>query len=169
MIIKENLKDLLKSLKFAESKGVYSKSFKDIDATLKVDFENKKLIYPDKEKGFIINGRQICNFEPNENFVVFECVHRLFEKGYKPEHIELEEKWQVGHGASGGRADISVKDNFGKSLFIIECKTEVKEHNDELLRTKTNSDGVSSLCSLLILFHTRAQRMQRQIIIPTRN
>jgi hypothetical protein len=34
--------------------------------------------------------------------------NRLFEKGYKPEHIELEPKW-IGHGASGGGADILVK------------------------------------------------------------
>lgn len=130
MINKANLKDVLKSLGFvAESKDVYSKSFKDIDATLKVDFKNEKLIYPD-EKGFIINERQTCNFKLNENFVVFECVNRLFEKGYKPEHIELEPRWKVGHGPSGGRADILVKDNSGKSLFIIECKTEGKEHND---------------------------------------
>jgi len=26
--------------------------------------------------------------------------------GYNPNHIELEPKWKVGHGASGGRADI---------------------------------------------------------------
>jgi len=55
--------------------------------------------------------------------VVFECVCRLLEKGYKPQHIELEPRWQVGHGASGGRADILIRDNDGKPLLIIECKT----------------------------------------------
>ena len=58
-------------------------------------------------------------------------MHRLFTKGYKPEHIELEPKWKVGHGASGGRADILVKDNSGKSLLIIECKTEGNEFKKE--------------------------------------
>jgi len=129
MINKDNLKDLMKSLGFAESKAVYSKSFKEIDAILKVDFKKEELIYPE-DMGFTVNERQTCNFKSNENFVVFECVHRLFEKGYKPEHIELEPKWKVGHGASGGRADILVKDNSGKSLLIIECKTEGKEHKD---------------------------------------
>ena len=61
--------------------------------------------------------------------MVFECVHRLLQKGYKPEHIELEPKWKVGHGASGGRADILVKDNTGKPLLIVECKTEGSEFN----------------------------------------
>ena len=118
MLNKNNLIGLLESLGFTESKKVYSKSFKDVDAILKVDFEKEKLIYPE-DKGFIVNERQTCNFTSNENFVVFECVHRLFEKGYKPNHIELEPKWKLGHGASGGRADILVKDNYGKSLLII--------------------------------------------------
>jgi type I restriction enzyme M protein len=65
----------------------------------------------------------LCTFKANENFVVFECVSRLLEKGYKPQHIELEPRWQVGHGASGGRADILIRDNDRKSLLIIECKT----------------------------------------------
>jgi len=128
MITKNNLKDLLEFLGFEESKGVYSKSFKEIDATLKVDFIKEELIYPE-DKGLTVNERQTCNFSSNENFVVLECVHRLLEKGYKPEHIELEPKWKVGHGASGGRADILIKDNTEKSLLIIECKTAGKEHD----------------------------------------
>ena len=126
MINKDNFKELLECLGFTETKGIYSKSFKEIDATLKVDFNQKKLIYPE-DKGFTVNRSDICNFKPNENLVVFECVHRLFEKGYKPEHIELEPTWKVGHGASGGRADILVKDNNKKPLLIIECKTYGKE------------------------------------------
>lgn len=85
-----------------------------------------------------MHGEFTCNFSSNENFVVFECVNRLFEKGYKPEHLELEPKWKVGHGASGGRADILVKDNSGKALLIIECKTAgiefTKEWNNTLQR-----------------------------------
>lgn len=143
MLNKNNLADLLKSLEFVESKGVYSKTFKDIDATLKVDFKKEELIYPE-DKGFTVNERQTCNFTSNENFVVFECVHRLFENGYKPNHIELEPKWKIGHGASGGRADILVKDNSGKSLLIIECKTEGKEHNDAWKKTLQNGGQLLS-------------------------
>jgi hypothetical protein len=49
---------------------------------------------------------------------------------YKPEHIELESKWKLDHGASGGRADIFVKNQEGKPLLIIECKTFGKEFNN---------------------------------------
>lgn len=130
MINKENLKDLLKTLNFEEKGKVFSKHFPDTDAYLKVDFAKSLLVYP-TDKGFVVNGEFTCNFTSDENFVVFECVHRLFTKGYKPEHIELEPKWKVGHGASGGRADILVKDNSGKSLLIIECKTERTEFKKE--------------------------------------
>lgn len=78
-----------------------------------------------------MNERQICNFRAPENFVVFECVYRLLSKGYRPEHIELEPKWKVGHGASGGRADILIKDNSGKAFLIIECKTFGAEFKSE--------------------------------------
>jgi type I restriction enzyme M protein len=80
---------------------VFYKDFPAVDAYLRVDFDNQKLIYPE-DKGLKINERQTCNFHANKNFVVFECVYRLLEKGYKPQHIELEPRWQVGHGASGG-------------------------------------------------------------------
>lgn len=129
MITKENLKSLLLQLGFTQTGSVFSKDFPKVDASLRVDFDKQELIYPE-DKGLKINERQTCNFKANENFVVFECVCRLLEKGYKPGHIELEPRWQVGHGASGGRADILIRDNDGKALFIIECKTWGKEFDD---------------------------------------
>lgn len=141
MITKENLRELLLNIGFTVHNNIYHKSFKD--AILKVDFEEGKLIYPE-DKGLKINERQTCNFKSNENFVVFECVHRLLEKEYKPEHIELEPKWKLGHGASGGRADILVKDNSGKSLLIIECKTEGREHHDAWKRMLQNGGQLFS-------------------------
>jgi hypothetical protein len=75
---------------------------------LKVDTKDERITYPD---GLTVNGDFTCNFSGSENFVVLECVHRLLDKGYKPEHIELEPKWKLGHGASGGRADILITDN----------------------------------------------------------
>jgi len=133
MIDKSNLKDVLKFLDFEESNDIFTHRYEN-NAYLKVDFNTKKLIYPE-DKGLTINERQICNFSQNENFVVFECVHRLLTQGYKPEHIELEPKWQVGHGASGGRADILIKDNQGDTLLIIECKTAGSEFNKAWNRT----------------------------------
>ena len=137
MITVENFKDVLIKLGFEEKNNIYSKYFVTFESSLKIDFDKQEIIYPE-DKGLTINERQTCNFNSNENFVVFECVYRLIDKGYKPEHIELEPKWKVGHGASGGRADILVKDNSGKALLIIECKTEgiefKKEWNNTLLR-----------------------------------
>ncbi len=126
MITQDNFKSLLLSLGFEQNRNVLSKHFSHTEGMLKVDFNKKELIYPE-DHGLIINERQTCNFSQNENFVVFECVHRLLAKGYKPEHIELEPKWKVGHGASGGRADILVKYQQGKPMLIIECKTAGKE------------------------------------------
>ncbi|MCB1659085.1 MAG: restriction endonuclease subunit M, partial [Pseudomonadales bacterium] len=126
MIQNDNFRAMLLSLGFSEQKQVLSKFFPQFDGELKVDFVQEKLIYPE-DKGLTINERQTCNFSSAENAVVFECVYQLLNKGYKPEHIELEPKWKVGHGASGGRADILVKDQQNTPLLIIECKTFGKE------------------------------------------
>lgn len=108
MITKDNLKTLLLALDFEQNGDQYSKKYASSEAYLKVDFDKNLLIYPE-EQGLKIHERQTCNFSANENFVVFECVYRLLEKGYKSEHIELEPKWKLGHGASGGHADILIE------------------------------------------------------------
>ncbi|MDD3603482.1 MAG: restriction endonuclease subunit S [Sulfurovum sp.] len=136
MITKDNFRTVLGKLDFSQNKEIYTKKFDDFDCELKVDFKNELLIYPEN-KGFTVKERQTCNFKANENFVVFECVHRLLNQGYNPKHIELEPKWHVGHGASGGRADILVKDNEGKSLLIIECKTAGNEFTKAWNTTQT--------------------------------
>ncbi len=77
MINKDNLKDLLKYLGFTESKEIYSKSFKDIDASLKVDFEKEELIYPE-DKALIVNERQTCNFKANEDIPAYHIGKQKF-------------------------------------------------------------------------------------------
>lgn len=131
----KNFEALLSTLSFTLKDKNYSKIFEN-GAVLTADFENEKLIYPD---GLTVHEQQTCNFKQDENFVVFECVHRLLEKGYSPQSIELEPKWKLGHGASGGRADILVKDRVNNSLLIIECKTAGKEF--EKAWEKTCLDG----------------------------
>lgn len=130
MITKDNFQKVLEILGFEENNDVYSKTFPQKEGcTIGVDFKNKQLFYPE-ELGFKINDRTTCNFEHPENFVVFECVHRLLEKGYRPEHIELEKRWNLGHDAKGGKADICVYDENGRDmLLIIECKTAGTEHS----------------------------------------
>lgn len=137
MITKDTLPQMLKMSGFASRKGIFSKTFGA--ATLEVDTAKETIGYP-KAEGLIVNEQQTCNFSANENFVVLECVHRLLEKGYKPEHIELEPKWKLGHGASGGRADILIKDNTGKPLLIIECKTPGREFDKAWRNTLQDGD-----------------------------
>ncbi len=120
MITKENFKEVLECLDFTQKDNIFTKYYKEFDCELKADLKNKKLIYPKELK---VHDKTTSNFSSPENFVVFECVYRLLNQGYNPKHIELEPKWQVGHGASGGKADILIRDNRGKSLLIIECKT----------------------------------------------
>ena len=132
MIDKDNFKQLLKKIGFTEEhKNVFTKSFGSLaECVMTVDWNKGELIYPTAVK---INDKTTCNFEKPENFVVFECVHRLLEKGYRSEHIELEKRWNLGHDAKGGKADVCVYDENGKNmLLIIECKTAGKEYDKAL-------------------------------------
>ena len=141
MITKSNFKDLLKTLGFREEGNTFQKSISETD--LKVDFSKQSIIYPE-DRGLIVNRRDTCNFSQPENFVVFECVHRLLEKGYKPEHLELEPTWRVGRGASGGRADILVRDQENNPLLIIECKTAGPEFEKAWEETRNNGGQLFS-------------------------
>ncbi len=85
-----------------------------------------------------------CNFSDNENFVVLECVTRLMDKGYRPEDIELEKVWTLGHDAKGGRADICVYGQDRKTLFIVECKTFGKEYGKEYNNTVNDGGQIFS-------------------------
>ena len=82
--------------------------------------------------------------------MVFECVHRLLAKGYKPEHLELEPRWRVGHGASGGRADILVKNQENKALLIIECKTPGDEFEKAWQKTQQDGDQLFSYAQQIV-------------------
>ena len=141
MITKNNFKDVLKTLGFTAEGNIFQKSIGE--AELKVDFDQEKMIYPE-DKGLKVNRQDTCNFSHPENFVVFECVHRLLAKDYKPEHLELEPTWQVGRGASGGRADILVKDQEDKPLLIIECKTPGDEFERAWRKTQQDGDQLFS-------------------------
>lgn len=141
MITKTNFKNLLKILGFTEEENIFQKSIGEAD--LKVDFDKKEIIYPE-DKGLKVTGRNTCNFSQDENFVVFECVHRLLEKGYKPEHLELEPRWKLGRGVSGGRADILVRDQENNPLLIIECKTAGGEFERAWKKTLQDGDQLLS-------------------------
>jgi len=132
---------LLLSIGFVKQGEKFVKEFSSLGVKMAADFAENKLIYPETIKG----GDRNTNFykdngqENKENFVVFECVNRLLEKGYRPEDIELEKVWSLGHNAKSGRADICVTDKDGSMLFIIECKTYGKEWDKAF--ADTNNDG----------------------------
>lgn len=158
MITKINLKDMLLSIGFNNDKDdIFEKEYKDISCSIIVDFNNQKIKYPE-EKGFKVNIATTCNFSESENFVVLECVNRLFEKGYRPEHIELERTWTLGHEQKSGRADICVTDSNGRMLFIIECKTFGSEYQKEMKNILTDGGQLISYwqqegsCKWLVLY-----------------
>ena len=131
MITTDSLPQLLDQLGFCKGSSTRTLNI-DSGDNVTVDFNEKRIDYPQRIK---VHAGQIRNFESNENFVVLECVVRLLRKGYKPEHIELEPRWQVGHGGSGGRADILVLDQSAKPLLLIECKTAGSEFKKEWRNT----------------------------------
>ena len=104
---------------------------------MKVDFEAEKLVYP---QGLITESDTTSNFSQNENFVVFECVHRLLQTGYKAEDLVLEKTWKLGHSGKSGRADITIYK--GEDIYcIIECKTMGKEFDNAKKDLFNNSEG----------------------------
>lgn len=144
MITKENFQKVLENLGFSNENNIYTKHFETAGCDLKADFANQKLIYP-TEKGFEVNDGTTSNFSHPENFVVFECVARLLQKGYRPEHIELEPRWSLGHGGKSGKADICVKNKNGSPyLCIIECKTFGAEYKKELSNMKADGGQLFS-------------------------
>ena len=121
MITKANLKTVLDVLGFRkQNESKYIKHYGSLDRLITVDFAKEIIAWPD---GLISKDDTTSNFSSPENFVVLECVDRLLSKGYRPEHIVLEEKWQLGHDQKGGKADICVYDGNRSLLLIIECKT----------------------------------------------
>ena len=129
MITKDNIKKLLSALRFEQENDIFTKSYEGVERPLKVDVRKEFFYY--KEIGITVGRETTSNFAEPENFVVFECIDRLLSMGYKPEHIELEPAWKLGHTQKGGYADIWVRTYSGlsgemvadkESLLIIECK-----------------------------------------------
>lgn len=135
MITAENLEKTLQAMHFEKTGDVYTKLYPLFPCTMQVDFSSKRLIYPESIRGRERND----GFDKAENFVVFECVDRLLEKGYRPEHIELEKEWHLGHDPKSGRADICISSPDGTMLVIIKCKRYGK--NFEKGFDETVTDG----------------------------
>ncbi|MDA0054965.1 type I restriction enzyme HsdR N-terminal domain-containing protein [Brachyspira hyodysenteriae] len=126
----EYIKKLLLVLGYKETNfGIYSKKYKN-NYTISINFDKEKIFYIDNnfDKNIKLGDETTSNFENSENFVVLECVDRLLEKGYSPDSITLEKKWEMGRKRE--KLDILVsKDNV--SYLMIECKTWGTEFNKE--------------------------------------
>lgn len=130
-------KNLIVSLGFTakeNTNGLLHKKYAD-NYAIEVDFINEKINYGDLIR---CDSKTTQNFSQKENWVVLECVDRLLEKGYKPNHITLEKVFPSGHGTSG-RLDILVYRDDGTAYMMIECKTWGSEFDKEL--KNLNKDG----------------------------
>jgi type I restriction enzyme M protein len=138
MALHSEIKNLIILLGFSLEEGatgVWIKNFPIHNYRLNVDFVHEEINYGDK---IILGDRTTCNFNNAENFVVLECVNRLLEKGYPPEHITLEKDYPLGHNLKG-KLDILVTDKDNKAYLMIECKTWGGEYDKAV--KKTLKDG----------------------------
>jgi len=157
----DKIKRFLQLMGFQKiSKDVYRKVYEKHDSyVIEVNLKTKEINYNGievegervKPQGKILIGEKTTsNLSQPENLVVLECVNRLLEKGYKPEHIHLEKKWTLGRTAKGGRADIVVYDRktddegYLVPLMIFECKTWGTEFEKEKKRLKENGGQLFS-------------------------
>lgn len=118
--------------------GVYSKSYNGYEIKINYNADSHEKSEIDYGKKILCNRKTTCNFHQEETFVVLECVNRLLEKGYKPENIELEKSWGMGH--TEGYLDILVKDEQNNSFAMIECKTWGKEYDKYVKETFTHKN-----------------------------
>jgi type I restriction enzyme M protein len=135
--------------------GIFYKKYANAnDYVMEVDFTQGKINYGEL---IICESKTTQNFSQGENWVVFECVNRLLDKGYKPKNIILEKTWPSGHGTSG-RLDICVTDDDGSEYLLIECKTFGREFDKELARMKKDGGQLftyfkfSNKANLLMLY-----------------
>lgn len=168
MITLDNLRDALRALCYEPSGDgtVYQKSWEETSAQITVDFSKKRIGYP-KDLGFKVNKDTTCNFSDNENFVVLACVTMLLDKGYRPESLELEREWALGHEQKSGRADICINDERATHSQSSNARPwnrvqkRIQEHavrrraTPLLLATRARDSLVGTLC---MRFHQQRNR-----------
>lgn len=122
-----NIKSLLSAIGFTPVTGsleVYNRDFIFglNNFSIEVDIANQQIRYPSEIR---LGRNTTINFSDAENFVVLECVSRLMEIGYAPDHLYLEAP-----AARGGEyLDILIFDEESSNAStsgqyaIIECKT----------------------------------------------
>ena len=120
MITQDNIKKFLSVLGFStEDSKIYSKTYEQAGITLSVNIPNEHFHYT--EAGITVGRETTSNFSEPENFVVFECIDRLLTIGYKPEHIELEPAWKLGHTSSNSGEHGVVMESSGINMLMGNC------------------------------------------------
>ena len=120
MITQDNIKKLLSVLGFStEDSKIYSKTYEQAGITLSVNIPNEHFHYT--EAGITVGRETTSNFSEPENLVVFECIDRLLTIGYKPEHIELEPAWKLGHTSSNSGEHGVVMESSGINMLMGNC------------------------------------------------
>ena len=103
-----------------------------IKAVETYDFENKKVQYSNKIKGW-----KIDKFRGDEEVVrAFILAKLVNELGYKPEKIELEKQYDIGRPKiNKPRIDIIVRDDKGNVFLYIELKSpsDYEKDKDEVI------------------------------------
>lgn len=137
MITKDNLRQLLTELGFKNSPNsmyeVLERHYNEAGATVSVDFANERFIYTPEIQA---DRKTSQNFSKPEFFVVFECVCRLLQIGYKPSQIVLEPMTPGGRQDSNFYCDILVRNNDNVPYMLIECKNAGDDYEDEWKKVK---------------------------------
>src|SRR3990170_819853 len=96
------------------------------------DFENKKVKYSEKIKGW-----KIDKFKGNEEIVRAYVLAKLVnELGYKPENIEIEKEYDIGRPkVNKPRIDLIIRDSEGNAFLYIELKSpdDYEKDKDEII------------------------------------
>ena len=137
MITKDNIRQLLPELGFKNSPNsmyeVLERHYNEAGATVSVDFANERFIYTPEIQS---DRKTSQNFSKPEFFVVFECVCRLLQIGYKPSQIVLEPMTPGGRQDSNFYCDILVRNNDNVPYMLIECKNAGDDYDDEWKKVK---------------------------------
>ena len=128
----------LPDLGFAKASSKWSRNVAGYTIEVAKDPGNAARMLVDYGTKITVTQKGAASLKNPENLVVLECVLRLLNLGYKPEHIELEPTWKLGH-KNKGRLDILLYRPNKDAYAMIECKTWGAEYSKE--RNNLLADG----------------------------
>ena len=133
-----------------------------IKAVENYDFDNKKVKYSEKIKGWKIN-----KFRGDEEIVRAFILSKLVnELGYKPENIEIEKQYDIGRPkVNKPRIDIIVKDDKGDAFLYIELKNpqDYEKNKEEVIEKQlfnlaSQEKGQGKKVKYLVLYTVELQK-----------